>query len=363
MPLDDLPQIVDRLLTAGRPGTTPAIAIQHGTLPQQKQVTATLESLVKAVKSHHLQPPALVVVGAVAGLASELAWFKSNKELPLLGKRVLVTRPAHQAAEFMAALRDLGAEPISFPTIAIQPVEDTQPLDQAIQKINSLSQEKNQPANPKSTPSVQNPKSPYDWLVFTSANGVAAFWERLQANGLDSRALSLLKIAAIGPATAAALAQRGFGPDLVPEVYTAEGVLAAFEQYPLLGKRFLLARADIARKTLAEGLAARGAIVEEIATYRTVPVPRRDGPLPPAADIVTFTSSSTVQGYANCLGGCQPAEVLRQSQVVCIGPVTAATAQELGVPVHAVAKSYTIEGILETLKEGSYDNGDTTIKE
>lgn len=355
MPLDDLPQIVDRLLTAGRPGNTPAIAIQHGTLPQQKQVATTLESLAEVVHNHHLQPPTLVVVGAVAGLAPELAWFKNDEELPLLGKRVLVTRPAQQAAEFMAALRDQGADPISFPTIEIQPVADTLPLDEAIQKIGRLSQGEAETANRKSKPctepsrSIENRKFPYDWLIFTSANGVAAFWERLQANGLDSRALSLLKIAAIGPATAAALAQRSISPDLVPEVYTAEGVLAAFEQYPLGFESFLLARADIARKTLAEGLAARGAIVEEIAAYRTVP--RSTGPLPPAADIVTFTSSSTVQGYVNCLGGRRPAEVLQQSQVVCIGPVTAATAQELGVPVHAVAKAYTIEGILKILEE------------
>jgi len=159
----------------------------------------------------------------------------------------------------------------------------------------------------------------------------------------------MVKIAAIGPATAAALNRQSITPDLVPKVYTAEGVLEAFDQIgPVAGQRFLLARADIARKALAKGLIERGAYVDEVATYRTVPIQR--GPQPPPADIVTFTSSSTVQGYVNCLGGCSPAEALNGSQVVCIGPITAATAKELEVPVSAVADEYTIEGMLETLK-------------
>jgi uroporphyrinogen-III synthase len=157
-------------------------------------------------------------------------------------------------------------------------------------------------------------------------------------------------MAAIGPATAAALRQRSITPDLLPEEYTAEGVLDAFDRAgPILGQRFLLARADIARKTLAEGLQQRGAQVDEIAAYRTVPV--QHGPLPPPADIITFTSSSTVQGYVNCLAGRPPAEVLQDSQVVCIGPITAATARALGLPVTAVAEKFTIGGVLETLRE------------
>lgn len=257
---------------------------------------------------------------------------------PLLGQRVLVTRPAHQSANFVVALRALGANPISFPTIEIVPVEDTRPLDEAIKRINTPS------------PSEREGGEKYDWLILTSANGVAAFWERLERAGLDGRCLASLRIAAIGPATAAALRQRNITPNLVPEVYTAEGVLAAFDALgPITGQRFLLARADIARRALAEGLQERGAQVDEIASYRTVPV--SGGALPPLADVVTFTSSSTVQGYINCLGGRSPAEVLQHSRVVCIGPITAATARELGVPVSAVAEEYTIEGLLAVLKK------------
>jgi uroporphyrinogen III methyltransferase/synthase len=257
-------------------------------------------------------------------------------DYPLRGKRVLVTRPAHQAGDLMVELRTLGAEPISFPTIEIGPVEDTRPLDEAIRAISR--QLYGQPA-----------ASAYDWLVLTSVNGVDAFWQRLYDLGLDSRCLAPLKIAAIGPATAEALRQRGIQPDLMPQVYTAEGILEAFDRLgPVSGQRFLLARADIARKTLAEGLVQRGAVVDEVAAYRTKPI--SGGSLPPPADIVTFTSSSTVQGYVNSLAGRDPRQMLKSSQVVCIGPITAATARDLAVPVHAVAAAYTIDGLLEALK-------------
>jgi uroporphyrinogen III methyltransferase/synthase len=330
MPLENLSHLVDKLLAAGRTPDTPALVVQQGTLPQQQQVIATLGTLVSAVESHQIRSRAIVVIGRVVELASELAWFQPGVAMPLLGKRVLVTRPGHQAADFMVALRALGAEPISFPTIEIRPVEETRPLDAAIVRLAKTNS--------------------YDWLVLTSANGVAAFWERLNALNLDSRALAPVRIAAIGPSTAESLIRHSITPDLIPEVYTAEGVLEAFDRLGVLaGRRFLLARADIARKTLAEGLIERGAYVDEIPAYRTVPVHGEQ--TPPAADIVTFTSSSTVQGYVNCLAGRSPAEALRDVQVVCIGPITAATARELGMPISAVADDYTIEGLLNTLKE------------
>jgi uroporphyrinogen III methyltransferase/synthase len=338
MPLEKLPGIVDRLLAVGRTPGTPALAIQSGTLPQQLQVSTTLDTLVEAVERHQLEDPVIVVVGEVVKLAGELNWFRVGDEYPLLGQRVLVTRPSHQAADFMVALRALGAAPISFPTIEICPAVDTDPLDAAIQHLAT---------GRRGTSSEQRY---YDWLVLTSANGVTAFWERLQQAGLDSRCLATVKIAAIGPATAAALSQRSISPDLVPGIYTAEGVLEAFDRAgPVFGQRFLLARADIARKTLAEGLIKRGAFVDEITAYRTVPI--QNGPPPPSADIVTFTSSSTVRGYVNCLGDRSPAEALHNSRVVCIGPITAATAKEFGVPVAAVAEEYTIDGLLDILRE------------
>jgi uroporphyrinogen III methyltransferase/synthase len=349
MPLENLSEIVGRLLAAGRAANTPAVAVQQGTLPQQKQVSATLETIEAAVRTHQIETPAIVVVGQAASLAAELNWYQANGEYPLIGRRVLVTRPRQQAIQFMAALRSLGAEPISFPTIEIRPVADRRTLDRAIRSLAEVAR----PLNRIDEPAADD-QPPYDWLVLTSVNGVTAFWERLRAAGFDSRALAAVKVAAIGPATAEALIRHGIAADLVPETFTAEGVLEAFDRMgSVASQRFLLARADIAREALAEGLEARGAQIEALAAYRTVPL--EAGFSPPFAEIVTFTSSSTVRGYVNCLGGRSPGEVLRNSQVVCIGPITAATARDLDVPISAVAESYTIEGMLDTLKALKFD--------
>lgn len=341
MPLQNLSAIVAELLAAGRAAETPALVVQNGTLPQQRQVQATLGTLVEVVQSAHIERPAVLVLGDVVKLTDTLAWFRPEN-YPLLGQRVLVTRPRHQTVEFMASLRDLGAEPVAFPTIEIRPAEETAPLDDALRQICR-----------RTTAAVvrggEMAGDSFDWLVVTSANGVTAVWERMAALGRDSRCLASVRVAAIGPATAATLQRYSITPDLIPAEYTAEGVLAAFDQLgPVAGQRFLLARADIARVTLAEGLRERGAIVSEIPAYRTVPV--EGGSMPPPADIVTFTSSSTVQGYVNCLAGVDPTQALKNSRVVCIGPVTAKTAQQLGVPVAAVAKEYTIDGLLAILK-------------
>ncbi len=341
MPLQNLAAITAELLAAGRAAGTPALVVQHGTLPQQRQLRATLGTVVEAVQAAQITRPALLVLGDVVKLADELAWFRPEN-YPLLGQRVLVTRPRHQAAEFMAALRDLGAEPVAFPAIEIRPAEETGLLDDALRQIC-------QHTGALMGRAKKVTGESFDWLVVTSANGVTAVWERMAALGLDSRGLASVRVAAIGPATSATLQRYSITPDLVPAEYTAEGVLAEFDRLgPVAGQRFLLARADIARATLAEGLQARGAIVSEISAYRTVPV--EFGPTPPPADVVTFTSSSTVQGYVNCLAGADPAQVLKNSRVVCIGPVTAKTARQLGVPVAAVATEYTIDGLLAVLK-------------
>jgi uroporphyrinogen III methyltransferase/synthase len=343
IPLENLDEIVAELRAAGRAAETPVLVVQHGTTAQQRQVRATLATVSEMVVQHQIRRPALMVVGEVVSLAEELQWFKPE-DYPLLGKRVLVTRPLHQTADFMAALRTLGADPIPFPTIEIRPVEDVAPLDSAIERICAYTRARMEYNNAPSS------SAPYDWLVFTSANGVWAFWERMRTLGLDGRCLASVNIATIGPATSAALQEYSITPDIMPDVYTAEGVLAAFDKLgSVAGQKFLLARADIARKALANGLRERGAVVDEIPAYRTVPV--KEGTPPVDIDIVTFTSSSTVEGYVNCLGTRQPAEALADSRVVCIGPITATTARELGVPVDGVAQKYTIDGMLELLVE------------
>ncbi len=242
---------------------------------------------------------------------------------PLRGLRIIVTRASEWAGEFSQRLAALGAQPLEMPAIRIAPVEDTGPLDGAIAQL-----------------------SGYDWAIFTSQNGVSAFWQRLEALGLDGRALHPLRIAAIGPATAAALRARGIEPDYVPEEFVAEAILAGIGD--VAGQRILLPRADIARPLLAEGLRARGAIVDEIAAYRTLPA---DGPLPDPdrlrqADAITFTSSSTVRHFVQAAGG---PEALRGLVVACIGPITAATCREVGLTPHVVAEEYTLEGLVQAL--------------
>jgi len=249
---------------------------------------------------------------------------------PLAGLRVVVTRPEDQAQELCGRLRALGAEPILFPTIAIAPPEAGGPLDQAIVRLID-----------------------YDWIIFTSVNGVDHFWTRLveanRSSGADGQAnLSFPgKVAAIGPATAEALRQRGAPVHLIPAEYRAEAIL--HEIGDVAGQRILLPRADIARPELADGLRAAGAQVDDVSAYRTVqgePSAAAFDALQAGVDVVIFTSSSTVRNFVSLTRGLAYGDPL----IACIGPVTAATARELGLQVDMVAKEYTVDGLLETLK-------------
>lgn len=249
-------------------------------------------------------------------------------QLPLHGKRVLVTRPPHQAGAFSDKLRALGAEPVEFPTIGIAPAEDTAPLDQAIAEIES-----------------------YDWVIFTSTNAVAPFWERLTEAGKDARALAGVRIGAIGPRTAAELKTIGLLADFMPDTYVAEAVVEQIGD--VAGQRILLPRSHIARAALVEGLAAKGAIVNEVEAYRTVagdPSDQawqrlRDGRI----DIATFTASSTVRNFVGLFNGDAAGAILRDALVACIGPITADTAQEYGIHVDIVAEEHTIDGLLAAI--------------
>ncbi len=239
---------------------------------------------------------------------------------PLAGRRIVITRPADRAGRLAERLASLGAIPVVFPTIRIE-AADPGPLVAAARALDG-----------------------FDWVVFTSANGVEAFFARLADAGRHERDVSQRKVAAIGPVTARALRERGVEPVLVPDEYVAEAIVAALGD--VRGLRFLLPRADIAREALADGLRERGALVTEVTAYRTVGA---DGPPPDlaTADAVTFTSSSTVRHFV-ASGARMP-----QAKVICIGPVTAATARELGLEVSAVATEYTEDGLVEAL-EGAF---------
>jgi uroporphyrinogen III methyltransferase/synthase len=308
MGVERIVAIVDRLMAGGLPPDTPAAAITWGTRPGQVTVRCRLADL----PDRPVRPPAVFVIGRVA--AEHLAWFEHR---PLLGKRIVVTRTRRQASELSAKLLAVGAEPIEVPTIAIEPPADGgSGLRAAVAGLAA---------------------GAYQWLVLTSPNGV----ERLFAEIPDSRAVRA-KVAAIGPGTAAALADRRIVADLVPERFVAEGLLEAF---PAGSGRVLLARAAAARDVLPEGLAAAGWAVEVVDAYRTVAVAltAEQHARVAEADAVTFTSSSTVEQFV-AAGPWRVPPV-----VACIGPVTAGTARRLGLAVDVEATEHTIDGLVAAL--------------
>ena len=241
---------------------------------------------------------------------------------PLAGKRILVTRPRVQAAELCDKLAAQGATPIVFPTIEIAPLDDYTALDRAIRHL-----------------------AQYQWIIFTSVNGVKAFWERLDAVGAGL--MPTLRVAAIGPATASALQAHDVTVTLIPDEYVAEAIIESIGA--VQGQRILLPRADIAREALAVELRQRGAIVDEIAAYRTLPAqPDTNGllELQRGVDVITFTSSSTVRNFVALAG---EGAISPDTIVACIGPITANTARELGLRVDVIAAEYTMAGLVAAL--------------
>jgi uroporphyrinogen III methyltransferase/synthase len=305
--------------------------IERGTTGAQRTIVATIGDIGARATSAAIVAPAVVVVGATVALRERIAWFERR---PLLGRRIVVTRPRAQAGELAAALEDAGAEVLLFPTIAIAPAPDGAALDRAIAAA-----------------------ATYDWIVFTSVNGVRVFFERLAALGRDVRELARARIGAIGPETAAELERRLVRPAVVPAEYRAEGLLAALDDAAVRGKRVLLPRAAGAREILPDALRARGAVVDEVIAYAAVPPTDVDVDGLRAAlaageiDAVTFTSSSTVRNFAALLGPDAVADVGRGAHplVACIGPITADTAREVGLRVDVVPNRYTASALADAL--------------
>jgi len=331
MGLGNLPDIVAQLVAHGRPPDTPAALVRWGTLSRQETVSGTLADIVDRVRAAGLKPPAVTIVGQVAGLRDQVAALRWFENRPLFGQRVLVTRTRQQASALSSRLRALGAEPVELPTIEIGPPLDWAPLDQAIAAL---------------------PSPGFDWIVFTSVNGVDAFFERLTWAGRDARALAGARLAAIGPATAASLALHGLRADRVPTEYIAEAVAASLGD--VAGSRVLLPRADIARAALAGVLRDGGATVVEVDAYRTLQPQVDAGQLAPllaSITLATFTSSSTVRNLAAMARAADLhlPDVLAAATIACIGPITAATARDEGLPVHVVAQDYTIDGLIDAI--------------
>lgn len=324
MGLTTLNAIARRLIAAGRSPDTPAAAVRWGTRGDQVTVQAPLSQLAAEVKRANLRPPALIVVGEVVALRSKLNWFE---RLPLFGRRIVVTRARDQAAALTARLRALGAEAISLPAIEIRPPDDWTSLDKAIAQLDA-----------------------YDWLIFTSANGVSKFIERLDQSPSDLRRLRA-GICAIGPATAHQIEALHLKVDRLPAEYVAESLLEAFADDDLEGKRILLPRALVARDLIPARIEQRGARVDVVAAYQTVIPPdtaalaQRLFTAPRKPDWITFTSSSTVKNFLSIC----PKEALQGVRVASIGPVTSATARELGLHVDEEARRYSVDGLIEAI--------------
>jgi len=328
MGVKNLPDITQKLIAHGKSPATPVALIRWGTTPSQQTVTGTLDDIAERVKEAGLKAPAIIVVGDVVLLRENLKWFETR---PLLGKRIVVTRAREQASDLVKQLADLGAECLQYPTIRVIPAADTDPLDNAIGRL-----------------------SAYDWIVFTSVNGVKFFFERLFESDRDVRALNHLHTAAIGPVTSQKLRTFGLKSDILPKNYRAEAVVEAFRKEDLQGKNVLLPRAAEARPVLPVELRKMGAEVDEVTTYLTENVADNVDLLieqltQKSIDLITFTSSSTVKNFKALLPSEKFRNLLDGVTIASIGPITTDTAEKLGFEVHITAPTYTIPGLCDAI--------------
>jgi len=317
-------EIAGSLMSHGRSGETPAIAVRWGTRPDQETIAGTLATIADKIEQADLKPPATVIIGEVVALHEKLNWYE---RLPLFGRRIVVTRAQDQAAEFVDRLHALGADAIEWPVISLQPAADPRPLDEAIEQLGT-----------------------YDWLIFTSVNGVRFFLDRLDRSAHDLRSLKA-RICAIGPATRRAIESLHLKVDLMPEEYVAESLVSAFSSEALHGKRILLPRAAVARDVIPAKLTELGAKIDVVEAYRNQAPPEAaergkalfsSGKKP---EWITFTSSSTVTNALAIVGR----DALEGVRIASIGPVTSKTIRDNGLVVTAEAKHFTLDGLIEAI--------------
>ena len=299
--------------------------MQWGTWSDQKTVTGNIKNILELGTAAGLTAPVITVIGDVVNLREDLSWFDKK---PLFGKRVLNTRSRSQASRLQTLLEQAGANPLELPTIEIGPLADHTELNATLEQL-----------------------ADYQWVIFASANAVESVFERLALQGKDARALAGTTIGAIGPATAQALANRGITADFVPTRSISEEILKELSDRDWNGVSVLLPAADIGRDELEKGLSAIGATVKRLAAYRNIPVAGISDLAKQAfidgVDVVTFTSSSTVRNLVDMLDG--DLKTLENSFIACIGPITAATARELGLRVDLEATEHTVEGLVDAL--------------
>lgn len=323
--------VVQHLVDSGAEPDMPVCAVHWGTTPMQRVVEGDLTDIVERVDAARLDHPALVIIGRCVSLRNTLSWFERR---PLWGRRVLVTRAAHQAPALIEALRDAGAGVIAMPVLGFGPPTVPGLEGHAIDELTG---------------------GQYDWVVFTSANAVRFFWEKLQNRKLDLRAFAGARVAAVGPATGQALEDVGIRPDLLPEAFRAEGLVDAFSEADVRGKRFLLPRSEQAREVLPEALRRRGGIVDCVPVYRTLRLERSTESAlhhVELADTVTFTSPSSVTHLIAAIGE-DRVELLMDRTLVAIGPITARALTKARLSPDIVAETSTVEGLVAALVENS----------
>lgn len=329
MGMANLPEIVKNLKRNGRNPKTPVALIRWGTRPDQKTVVGTLDNIIEKAREHALTPPVIIVVGEVIGVRERLNWFEGK---PLFGKKIIVTRAREQASDFAELLSLNGAEPIEFPTIKVIPPDSWEELDRAVEEIRE-----------------------FQWIIFTSVNGVRFFFERLSRKG-DLRLLYGIKICAIGPRTADELKRFGLTPDLIPKEYKAEAIIEGMGKEGISGKRILLPRAEVAREILPEELSSMGAKVKIVTAYKTIK-PKED--LETVKELlkkrevsaISFTSSSTVKNFLEMFNREEISDLIDGTAVACIGPITAKTAKDLGIRTDIMPSRYTIPDLTEAIVE------------
>lgn len=328
MGMKNLPQIASNLIVHGRPSQTPVALVRWGTRPEQNVLTGSLVDIAEKAHKVGFKAPAVIIVGDVVRLRDKLRWFDAR---PLFGKRILVTRATDQAGVFSHLLEGYGAQVLECPTIIVTPPENFAALDEALDALND-----------------------YDWLIFTSVNGVRYFFERLSERGLDSRALGRCRVAAVGSKTSEALAGHGIRPDLLPSGFHAEGLVVKFAEQGVSGRRALYPKADRARDVLPRGLAELGMEVVAPVAYRTaipdsISAESLEALEKRQVDCVTFTSSSTISNLAALLGENRLLHLLQGVLIASIGPVTSATCRELGLQVDIEPEIATIEALTEAI--------------
>ncbi|MBI9112102.1 uroporphyrinogen-III C-methyltransferase [Maridesulfovibrio ferrireducens] len=332
MGVKNLPMIAENLISNGRDPETPVALVRWGTRCNQQSFVSTLENVAEEAANRKFKAPSIIIVGGVCSLHDKLGWFEKK---PLLGKGVVVTRAREQSSGLVSTLGKLGACVHEFPTITIMPMADYAPVQKAISSL-----------------------SDWDWLIFTSVNGVKHFFLQLEESGLDARVFAGLQIAAIGPATAATLVSKGIKPDFVPEKYIAEGVVEGLLERGIKGKKVLIPRALIAREVLPQELEKAGAHVQILPVYETGLSENDPAPILEALEsgkinYLTFTSSSTVENFFNLVEPEHFHKFKDSVKIACIGPITTKTLEGFGFEPDIQPEDYTIPGLVDELVKES----------